>query len=67
MNVNTKTGLKLTKRERDTLANAAEILHLIEKHGGDCEAESSRVAAVKIDETLEGLLGVDESTLVGAK
>jgi hypothetical protein len=67
MIVNTKSGLKLNTTEQRLLAKASALLRLIEKHGGDCEAESSRVAAVKIDETLEGLLGVDETTLVGAK
>jgi hypothetical protein len=67
MRINTRFNrIELTKRERETLVNAAALLKLINKHGDD-SALNALDTACGIETVLAELEGVDESTLVGAK
>ena len=57
MVVNTKTGeMKLTKRERDILQSAANILAQIEKHGSDGVSHKAEDAVTTLGVLLESLM-----------
>lgn len=60
MIVNTKTGeLKLTKRERDILQSAMNLLSQLEKHGGNSISLKAEDSVTALGALLEALLPVE--------